>query len=75
MFSLTGSESSFTLCSFEDLKAGEDRSINLHNKVYRIDSPKTKKAIIKDVVKGTLPIRNISVKDNYDSTLGGIKDI
>lgn len=75
MFSLTGSESTFNLVSYEDLKDGIEKSVAMHDKIYRVDSPKTKYAVIKDVVKGTLPIRNISVKDNYDLTFGGTGDI
>ncbi len=75
MFSLTGSESTFDLAAYDDFKTGLEKTVQLHDKIYKADSPKTKYATITDVVKGVLPIRNLAVKENYDLTFGGVGDV
>jgi DNA-binding Lrp family transcriptional regulator len=73
MFSMTGSEISFTWACYDDKKKGFESSVATHARVYRIDSPIVKSAIVTEVIKGIAPIRNIDIKASYDTSRPGLE--
>ncbi len=75
MWATTGSESSLTWGCFADREEGLKDVIAEHMRLYKSQIPEIKKAWIKEVVKGDMPLRNLSVKENYDTTFGGPTDI
>ena len=75
MFSTSGSDASFTWAVYDNYRSGLERSALTHKRIYKVDAPVIRHATIDRVVKGSLPLRNIQVKDNYDVTFGGPPDI
>ena len=75
MFSTTGSDASFTWALYDNYETGLKQSVFTHDRIYRVDSPLSRYAVIENVVKGDMPLRNIDMKENYDITLGGIADV
>ena len=73
MFSMTGSEISFTWACYEDERSGFEQSVATHARMYRVDSPVIKSAVIVEVIKGIAPIRNIDIKSVYDLSGPGLE--
>ncbi len=62
----SGSERFFMFACFESMKDAMEKGIRMHREIFKGDEPKIVYARITDVLKGYLPIRNISVKDSYN---------
>ncbi len=65
MISSTGADFAFIWASYNDIKEGMKASVETHRKIYSVDNPKMSSAVIKEVIKGEMPIRNIDVKSGY----------
>lgn len=70
MLSTTGSDASFTWACYQNYEEGLRNSIQAHKHAYRVDSPMVNSAVIMEVVKGAMPLRNVDTKELYDTTLG-----
>jgi DNA-binding Lrp family transcriptional regulator len=74
MWSTTGSEVSFTWGSYQDYKEGIKNSVNAHKQVYKMDSLVVKSAVVDQVIKGLMPLRNVDTKETYDTNLGSLME-
>ncbi len=69
MFSTSGSDMSFTWATYPNFKEGLKQSVGLHAEIYKRDAAVMRYARICNLVKGTLPLRNIDLKEAYDARL------
>jgi DNA-binding Lrp family transcriptional regulator len=68
MFATTGAEQTFNLATYIDRNYGMEHSISAHNRIYAVDKPEVKYAVVTKTIKGVLPFRRIDVRANYDGT-------
>ena len=68
MWSITGSDQTFTIVSYSDEKTAIKESIDFHKEVFKKDQPVILYGFIKKVVKGYLPIRNLDVEKYFDTS-------
>jgi DNA-binding Lrp family transcriptional regulator len=65
MLSCTGADNSFVWASYADLSEGLRNSVEAHRTAYKEDLPVIHHAIIDEVIKGEVPLRNVDVKTAY----------
>ncbi len=69
MWSVSGSDRSFTAACYGDYKEGMRNSVKAHLLAYKEDSPKAEVGVIDKVIVGMMPIRNIDMKASYNTVL------
>lgn len=72
MFSMVGGDISFTWACYDNEKEGFERSVATHARMYRVDLPVIKSAVVQDLIKGTPPIRSLDIRENYDTSGPGL---
>ncbi len=72
MFSMIGSEISFTWACYDNERKGFEQSVAMHARMYKVDSPVIKSAMVTEVLKGIAPIRSIDIKSAYDTSGPGL---
>lgn len=65
MWSTTGSYRSFTWALYDNYKEGLDHSVRAHEQIYKEDKAKIEYVIVKRVLKGAAPIRNVDQRASY----------
>ncbi len=68
MWSVGGSAATFEWGAYSSYEKGMKNLVEVHRRIYEKDSVTIKSAVIDQVVKGQMPIRNLDIKENYDKT-------
>lgn len=64
MWSTSGGDRSFTWANYDDYKEGLKQSVDAHKAAFREDEPKLRVGVVKEIIKGYAPIRNLDQKEN-----------
>lgn len=71
MWSMSGSDKTFTIANYSNEKEGLRYSVEAHKENFRIDNPDIKQAVVEKVIKGYIPTRNVDQKAVYTTAPWG----